>query len=101
MKTEQMGGLADERRVWIYRTALMARRFEERVTRLGLSGELPNTLHLGAGHEVCQVAALAALRPDDPMLYGHRGTAYFIARGMPMSALLCDIANREGGTNRG
>jgi pyruvate dehydrogenase E1 component alpha subunit len=50
---------------------------------------------------VCQVAALAALRDDDPMLYGHRGTAYWIARSLPLEQILCDIAGREGGTNDG
>ena len=35
------------------------------------------------------------------MLYGHRGLAYWIARELPPEAILCDIANKEGGTNRG
>jgi acetoin:2,6-dichlorophenolindophenol oxidoreductase subunit alpha len=90
-----------ETRLRIVRTALTARRFEERITKLALTGELPTTLHLGAGQEVCQAAALAALRDDDPMLYGHRGTAYWIARGVPLAAILCDLGHREGGTNRG
>jgi acetoin:2,6-dichlorophenolindophenol oxidoreductase subunit alpha len=85
----------------IVRTAVTARRFEERITTLALAGELPTTLHIGAGHEVAQAAALAALRDDDPMLYGHRGTAYWIARGIPLGTILCDLMGREGGTNRG
>jgi pyruvate dehydrogenase E1 component alpha subunit len=62
---------------------------------------VPGTLHAGAGHEVCQAAALAALEPDDPMLYAHRGTGYWVARGLPFATILCDVAYREGGTNRG
>jgi acetoin:2,6-dichlorophenolindophenol oxidoreductase subunit alpha len=85
----------------VARTALTARRFEERITKQALAGELPTTLHLGAGQEVCQAAALAALRDDDPMLYGHRGTAYWIARGISLGAILCDLTCREGSTNRG
>jgi pyruvate dehydrogenase E1 component alpha subunit len=91
----------DQQRLAIYRRAVTARRFEERVSLLATSGEVPAGLHLGAGHEVCQLAALAALRPDDPMLYGHRGTAYWLARDLPLDRVLCDIADREGGTNRG
>jgi pyruvate dehydrogenase E1 component alpha subunit len=91
----------DEVRLRIYRTALTARRFEERVARLARAGEVPAALHLGAGHEVLQAAALAALRPEDPLLYGHRGCAYWIARGVPLERILCDIAYREGGTNFG
>jgi TPP-dependent pyruvate/acetoin dehydrogenase alpha subunit len=88
-------------RLGVFRTALTARRFEERVTELARAGELAEGLHLGAGQEVCQAAALAALPDSDPMLYGHRGTAYWIARGMPLDVILCDIGYREGGTNRG
>jgi pyruvate dehydrogenase E1 component alpha subunit len=91
----------DDVRRQVLRTALTARRFEERIALLARAGEVPAGLHLGAGHEVCQAAALAALRPDDPMLYGHRGTAYWIARRLPLDVILCDIAYREGGTNRG
>jgi TPP-dependent pyruvate/acetoin dehydrogenase alpha subunit len=85
----------------IYRTALLSRRFEERVIELSMAGELPATLHPGAGQEVEQAAAIAALGPEDKVLYGHRGATYWIARGMPLSAILCDIAGREGGTNNG
>lgn len=85
----------------IFREALRARRFEERVIELSMAGEIPATLHPGAGQEVAQCAALAALGPDDQVLYGHRGAAYMTARGTPLAAILCDIANREGGTNNG
>ncbi len=85
----------------IFTTALLARRFEDRVAQLCLTGEIPANLHLGAGQELAQCAVLAALRPDDPMLYGHRGTAYWIARDLPLETILCDMAYREGGTNRG
>lgn len=88
-------------RLRIFRNAKRARRFEARVEALSRAGEIGATLHAGAGHELCQLAALAALRPDDPMLYGHRGSAYFLARGLPLAAILCDLAYREGGTNRG
>lgn len=84
-----------------FRQALRARRFEERVTQLSMSGEIPATLHPGAGQEVAQCVALAALRSGDQVLYGHRGVAYMLARGTSMEAILADIANRVGGTNNG
>ena len=91
----------DSTRLEIFQRMLLSRRLEERVRQLSMAGELPATLHPGSGQEACQVAALAALRPDDPMLYGHRGLAYWIARGLPPEKILCDIAFKEGGTNRG
>jgi len=85
----------------IFETALLSRRFEERIIQMSLAGEIPATLHPGAGQEVGQVAALAALGKDDYVLYGHRGLAYWLARGVSLSAIVADIANREGGTNNG
>ncbi|MGH7856683.1 MAG: thiamine pyrophosphate-dependent dehydrogenase E1 component subunit alpha [Candidatus Binatia bacterium] len=91
----------DAVRVAIFEKMLLSRRLEERIRQLAMAGELPATLHPGAGQEACQIAALAALRPDDPMLYGHRGLAYWVARDLPIEKILCDIAGKEGGTNRG
>jgi TPP-dependent pyruvate/acetoin dehydrogenase alpha subunit len=68
---------------------------------MSMAGEIPATLHPGAGQEVCQAAAIAALGPDDQVLYGHRGICYMVARGTPIAAILADIAAKEGGTNRG
>jgi pyruvate dehydrogenase E1 component alpha subunit len=94
-------GMDDATRLEVFRKILFSRRLEERIRQLSMAGEIPATLHPGAGQEACQVAALAALRPDDPMLYGHRGLAYWIARGLSAERILCDIACKEGGTNRG
>ncbi|MGE0820498.1 MAG: thiamine pyrophosphate-dependent dehydrogenase E1 component subunit alpha [Candidatus Binatia bacterium] len=85
----------------VYKTSVLARRFEARVVQMAMAGELPPSLHAGAGQEICQTAAIAALRPDDYILYGHRGVAYMIARGTPLAAILADSAGKEGGTNNG
>jgi pyruvate dehydrogenase E1 component alpha subunit len=85
----------------IYRAALLSRRFEDRVIEMSMAGEIPATLHPGAGQEIGQAAAIAALGPQDYVLYGHRGIAYMVARGMSLAAILADIAGKEGGTNRG
>ena len=91
----------DATRLEVFRRSLLSRRLEERVMSLAKAGEVPASLHMGAGQEVAQIAALAALDPLDPMLYGHRGVGYWIARGVEPEVILCDIAYREGGTNRG
>jgi pyruvate dehydrogenase E1 component alpha subunit len=91
----------DATRLEVFRRSLLSRRLEERVMSLAKAGEVPASLHMGAGQEVAQIAALAALSPRDPMLYGHRGVGYWIARGVEPEVILCDIAYREGGTNQG
>jgi TPP-dependent pyruvate/acetoin dehydrogenase alpha subunit len=85
----------------IFKTSLLARRFEARVMQMAMAGEIPGTLHAGAGQEVGQTAAIAAMNKDDYILYGHRGVAYMIARGTSLAAILADIAGKEGATSRG
>ncbi len=93
--------MEDAVRITVFRKMLLARRFEERIRQLAMSGEIPGSLHPGEGQDGCQIAALAALRPDDPMLYAHRGVGYWVARDLPLERILCDMAGKEGGTNRG
>jgi TPP-dependent pyruvate/acetoin dehydrogenase alpha subunit len=85
----------------IFRTSLLARRFEARIIQMAMAGEIPGTLHAGAGQEIGQVAAISALNKDDYILYGHRGVAYMIARGTSLASILADIAGKEGATSRG
>ena len=90
-----------EQLVTVFKTAVLARRFEARIVALAMAGELPPSLHVGAGQEVAQIAAIAALRPDDYILYGHRGLAYMVARGVRLADMLSDLAGKEGATSRG
>ncbi len=85
----------------IYEMAVLTRAYEKRVIGLAKEGFLPPLLHPGAGQEVSQLAALAALTKNDPLLYAHRGVAYLVGRGVSLEAMLSDMAGREGGTNNG
>ena len=85
----------------IFEKALLTRRFEERIRSLAMAGGIPSSLHEGAGQEISQIAAITALRDDDCILYGHRGLAYMVARGVDLSAMLADFSGKDGGTNRG
>src|SRR5580700_3831774 len=88
-------------RLDIYRKIILSRRLEERIAELIKSGQAGGFMHPGVGQEALQVAAIAALRPDDYMMYAHRGVAYWVARGIPLDRILCDLAGKEGGTNKG
>ncbi|MGH7865491.1 MAG: thiamine pyrophosphate-dependent dehydrogenase E1 component subunit alpha [Candidatus Binataceae bacterium] len=85
----------------MYRKIILSRRLEERVAELIKAGQVGGFMHPGVGQESLQVAAIACLRPDDYLLYAHRGVAYWVARGIPLEKVLCDLAGKEGGTNRG
>lgn len=85
----------------VFKTAVLARRFEARIVQMAMAGELPGSLHAGAGQEIGQIAAISTLAKDDYVLYGHRGVAYMIARGTSLASILADIAGKEGATSRG
>ena len=72
----------------IFHKSLLTRVFEDRFVKLAMEGVVPPLLHPGAGQEVAQIAAISALKDDDPVLYAHRGTGYMIARGVSMRAML-------------
>src|SRR5258708_25569815 len=85
----------------IYKKIVLSRGLAERVAELIKAGQVGGLMHPGVGQEALQVAAIATLRQDDYLLYAHRGVAYWVARGIPIEKILCDLACREGGTNRG
>jgi TPP-dependent pyruvate/acetoin dehydrogenase alpha subunit len=85
----------------IYRKMILSRRLEERIAELIKSGQAGGFMHPGVGQEALQVAAIAALRPDDYIMYAHRGVAYWVAREIPLDRILCDLAGKEGGSNKG
>ncbi len=93
--------MEQEQLVKVFKTAVLARRFEAKIVELAMAGELAPSLHVGAGHEVAQIAAIQALNSDDYILYGHRGLAYMIARGVSLADMLADFAGKEGATSRG
>ncbi len=85
----------------VYRKIVLSRRLEERIAELIKAGQVGGFMHPGVGQEALQCAAIATLRPDDYLLYAHRGVAYWVARGIPLEKVLCDLAGKEGGTNHG
>jgi TPP-dependent pyruvate/acetoin dehydrogenase alpha subunit len=85
----------------VYRNIILSRRLEERIAELIKSGQAGGFMHPGVGQESLQCAAIATLRPDDYLLYAHRGVAYWVARGVPLAKILCDLSGKEGGTNKG
>src|SRR5262249_36599364 len=93
--------ISDKLALDIYRKMILSRRLEERIAELIKSGQAGGFMHPGVGQEALQVAAIAALRPDDYIMYAHRGVAYWVARDIPLDRILCDLAGKEGGSNKG
>lgn len=91
--TERLSGL--------YEGMLRAMLWEQKLLRLIDEGKVSGFFHSGRGQEAVPVGAIAALRKDDYLLYAHRGCAYMIAKGLPMSKLFGDFLGTTEGTTRG
>src|SRR5690606_2868758 len=79
--------LSDELLLRMYRSMLLARRFDERLLSLQRQGRI-GTFALVKGQEAAQVGTVAALGEGDWMVPSHRETAASLYRGLPLDSLL-------------
>ncbi len=88
--------IPDDRLLWMYRTMLLARRFDERMLRLQRQGRI-GTFAPVRGQEASQLGTVAALRDSDWVVPAFREVAAEIARGKTMEGILLSY----GGFNQG
>jgi TPP-dependent pyruvate/acetoin dehydrogenase alpha subunit len=81
----------------LYRQMLMIRRFEERVYRLFLAGEITGTLHQYQGQEACAVGACDVLRTDDWITSTHRPHGHALAKGVAVRAAMAELYGKSTG----
>ena len=90
--------LADsELRGSLYRRMLLIRRFEERVYRLFLEGEIPGTLHQYQGQEAVAVGVCDVLTRDDWITSTHRPHGHALAKGVSTRAAMAELYGRRTG----
>jgi TPP-dependent pyruvate/acetoin dehydrogenase alpha subunit len=80
---------------------LLVRRFEERVYRLFLDGEIPGTLHQYQGQEAVAVGVCATLRGDDWITSTHRPHGHALAKGVTARAAMAELYGKATGACRG
>src|SRR5580692_7462205 len=90
-----MTEFAVERR--LYRSMLLIRRFEERVYRLFLDGEIPGTLHQYQGQEAVAVGVCDVLRLDDWITSTHRPHGHALAKGVSARGAMAELYGRRTG----
>lgn len=94
-----MSAVSNDRRVEFYTMMVRIMLWEQRLLQMIQEGQVSGYYHPGRGQEGAQVGAIAALRGDDYLLYGHRGMGYQIARGVPLEAIYSDfLGNADGPT---
>jgi pyruvate dehydrogenase E1 component alpha subunit len=81
----------------LYRTVLLARRFDERMLRLQRQGRI-GTYLAARGHEAAVLGSVYALRPDDWLVPVWREWAAYVWRGWPLENLILLYAGHPEGT---
>lgn len=81
----------------LLKTALLIRRFEERLLSLFSEGKLFGTVHTCIGQEWTGVALAEALREDDSVFSNHRGHGHYLARTGDVEGLMAEIMGRATG----
>jgi TPP-dependent pyruvate/acetoin dehydrogenase alpha subunit len=81
----------------LYRRMLLIRRFEERVYRLFLEGEIPGTLHQYQGQEAVAVGVCDALTHDDWITSTHRPHGHALAKGVSARAAMAELYGKRDG----
>jgi TPP-dependent pyruvate/acetoin dehydrogenase alpha subunit len=76
---------------------LLIRRFEERVYRLFLAGEIPGTLHQYQGQEAVAVGVCDALRSGDWITSTHRPHGHALAKGVTAGAAMAELYGKRTG----
>ena len=87
------GGLRES----LYRRMLLIRRFEERVYRLFLEGEIPGTLHQYQGQEAVAVGVCDALTRDDWITSTHRPHGHALAKGVSARSAMAELYGKRTG----
>lgn len=85
----------------LYRTMLLARRFEEHVIDQFREGELPGFVHVAIGQEGIAAGAGHALEEKDFIGSTHRAHAHIVARGSNVEHLMAEMMGRITGVCQG
>jgi TPP-dependent pyruvate/acetoin dehydrogenase alpha subunit len=90
-----------EKLVWMYRTMVRIRTFEEKVGEEFAAGKIPGFVHLSSGQEANPAGVCANLRPDDYITSNHRGHGHLIAKGLKLDVMTAEVFGKKTGVNKG
>ncbi len=85
----------------MYRTMVRIRIFEEETEVCRRDGRIVGSAHLSIGQEAVPAGVCANLTTRDMITSTHRGHGHTIAKGCDVTAMMCELFAREGGTSQG
>lgn len=93
--------MPDTKGLDLYRQMVRIQKWEQKLLWLIDEGKVSGFYHSGRGQEAVPAGACAVLRPDDYIMYAHRGVGYLIAKGLAMEKLFGDFLANTAGTTGG
>ncbi len=92
----------NEKKIEMFRSMLLSRRFEEELTELcQIQGKIPGMMILCTGQEAVGSGVCAALAPEDVIISNHRSHNHLLAKGADPGALMAEIYGKSTGCNKG
>jgi TPP-dependent pyruvate/acetoin dehydrogenase alpha subunit len=90
-----------DRLVWMYRTMLRIRAFDDRIVELCGAARIAGAVHSYVGQEAVAAGVCAHLRPDDYVVSTHRGHGHLLAKGGDMGRMMAELFGKVDGYCRG
>jgi len=92
----------NEKKIEMFRSMLLSRRFEEELTELcQIQGKIPGMMILCTGQEAVGSGVCAALAPEDVIISNHRSHNHLLAKGADPGSLMAEIYGKSTGCNKG
>ncbi len=93
--------LDSEQLLYMFRTMVTIREFEEAAGRLAEQAKIPGAVHLYAGEEAVAVGVCSHLETTDTITSTHRGHGHCIAKGGDVKFMLAELLGKSSGYCRG
>ena len=87
--------------LYMLRTMVKIREFEEAAGRQAQQAKIPGAVHLYVGQEAVAVGVCASLNPSDTITSTHRGHGHCIAKGGDVRKMFAELFGRATGYNHG
>jgi acetoin:2,6-dichlorophenolindophenol oxidoreductase subunit alpha len=87
--------------LWMYRSMVAIRLFEEHVNELYTRALMPGLAHLYIGEEAVAVGVCSALRSDDYITSTHRGHGHCLAKGATPDRMFAELLGKAAGYCKG
>lgn len=81
----------------LYAKLVEIRQCEEQLNTVFAKNLFPGYIHSYAGQEACAVGVCAALRQDDTIVTTHRGRGHYLAKGMALKPMMCEMFGKANG----